>query len=293
MQRVINLRMEMVHFIPPSQRRLAMLAAQADTAPVIIHGGDGTGKSGIARWIHMSGPRSTKPFMVSKREKSLSSQIMEAQGGTFVVHEIGEWPLGEQKALLKFLNTKTVTGPNDVPMLLNVRIMVTTSQALEGRAQGGLFNAELLKKLNVFRIEMPALAKRTEEFEDIVMGIVGEITRELHKEHLRSLSEEAWERLKEYEWPGNLRELRNVLRVAVMSAAGDRVEETDLPEFGHDRIDFRATREEFEKIYLMEVLRTCNWEIDRTAEMTRTDTQTLLSKIQKYGIHQGETSSIP
>jgi DNA-binding NtrC family response regulator len=278
--------MEMVHFIPPSQRRLAMLAAQADTAPALIFGGSGTGKGAICKWIHANSPRATRPLIHADPKLPLIRQLPQAQGGTFVIDEIGGWPLGEQKALLTFLKTKSVPHPDnaDMPMLLNVRIMVTTSQALEGRAQGGLFNTELLEKLNVFRIEMPSLSKRGEEFDDIVQGIIGEITRELHKEHLRGLTEETWERLRGYEWPGNLRELRNVLRLAVVAAKGDQIELLDLPDFGHDRIDFRATREQFEKVYILELLKTFDWQIDKTCRMTRMDKGTLLTKMSQYGI---------
>ena len=278
--------MEMVHFIPPSQRRLAMLAAQADTAPALIFGASGTGKGAICRWIHANGPRATRPLVHANPKLPLVRQIPQAQGGTFVIDEIGEWPLGEQRALLGFLKTKSVPHPDSdgMPMLLNVRVMATTSQALEGRAQGGLFNEELLAKLNVFRIEMPALSRRGEEFDDIVLGIIGEITRELHKEHLRGLTTRAWSALKEYDWPGNLRELRNVLRLAVIAAKGDQVEAYDLPEFGHDRIDFRATREQFEKIYILELLKTFDWQIDKTCRITRMDKATLLTKMSQYGI---------
>jgi DNA-binding NtrC family response regulator len=277
--------MEMVHFIPPTQRRLAMLAAQADTAPALIWGASGTGKGAIARWIHANGPRAARPFVHSDRNSPIANQLGSAQGGTFVIDEIGELPLGEQRVLLSFLKSKSVTpADTGMPTLLNVRVIVTTSQALEGRAQGGLFNEELLEKLNVFRIEMPPLAKRTEEFDDIVMGIVGEITRELHKEHLRGIEENAWERLRGYEWPGNLRELRNVLRLAVVAAKGDRIALDDLPGFGHDRIDFRATREQFEKIYILELLKTFDWQIDETCRMTRMDKGTLLTKMSQYGI---------
>jgi DNA-binding NtrC family response regulator len=164
---------------------------------------------------------------------------------------------------------------------------------LEGRAQGGLFNPELLARLNVFRIEMPPLVRRMEEFEDITLGILGEITRELHKAYLRTISPAAWEALRAYEWPGNLRELRNVLRMAVVSARGDQIETHDLPAFGSDRIDFRATREQFEKIYLLELLRTFDWEVDRTCQMARMDRTTLLAKMQQYGIDPSQESAIP
>lgn len=278
--------MEMVHFIPPGQRRLAMLAAQGDTAPVLISGAEGTGKSAIARWIHRNGPRSARPLVTADKSRSLASQIPKAQGGTLVIPDIGERTLKEQKILEDYLASKSVPHPENpsMRMLANVRVIATTSQALEGRAQSGMFNADLLKKLNVFRIEMPPLAKRDEEFEDIVLGIMREITRELHREHLRELTAEAWDRLRSYDWPGNLRELRNVLRVAVISAGGDRVEAADLPEFGHDRVDFRATREEFEKTYIEELLKAFDWQIDRTCQVSRIDKGTLMAKIEKYGI---------
>ncbi|MCM2278825.1 MAG: sigma 54-interacting transcriptional regulator [Oligoflexia bacterium] len=278
--------MEMVHFIPASQRRLAMMAAQADSAPVLIHGASGTGKGAIARWIHANGPRAAKPFLNATQSLTLATQISKAQGGTLVVPEIGTWNLSEQRVLLNYLKTKTIPHPDGeaMRMLLNVRIIATTDQNLEGRAHGGLFNGELLEKLNVFRIEMPPLSRREEEFEDIALGIVTEITRELHKEHLRALSPEALQILKEYEWPGNLRELRNVLRLAVVAAKGDRIESVNLPEFGADRVDFRATREQFEKVYILELLKTYDWQIEKTCRITRMDRPTLLDKMKQYGI---------
>lgn len=276
----------MVHFIPPCQRRLAMLAAQADSDPILISGASGTGKSAIARWIHANSPRAAKPFVIAQLEKPFSSQIVYAQGGSFLIPEISEWPLGEQKTILKFLKTKSVphTDNNQTQLLLNVRVITTTDHSLEKRAQGGLFNSELLEKLNTFRIEMPPLSKRSEEFEDIVLGIVGEITRELHKEHIKSVSEEALAALRSYEWPGNLRELRNVLRLAVVTAKRNPIELIDFPEFRQDRINFRATREQFEKIYILELLKTYDWQIEKICRMIQLDESTLIAKIKKYGI---------
>ena len=164
--------------------------------------------------------------------------------------------------LLQFLKSKTLRQ-NGVPMLTNIRVIATSSPNIDARAQGGLFNSELLEALNVFRIEMPSLSDRIDEFEDIVLSIMNEITSDVHKEHLRSMNREAWSVLRTYDWPGNIRELRNVLKIAVLAAKGDEIEASDLPDFGHDRIDFRATREQFEKIYLMELLKTFDWQIDR------------------------------
>lgn len=273
----------MVHFIPTCQRKLVFLAAQADSAPALICGATGSGKSAVARWIHRNGSRALQVFQVARHDRPLADQILESRTGTLLVPEIGEWNLSDQMLLLHFLKTKSIQT-QDLTTLCNTRIIVTTSQSLEGRAQGGLFNAELLEKLNVFRIEMPSLAKRKEDFEEIVSGILREITREIHKEHLTELTPEAWTRLKQYEWPGNLRELRNVLRMAVLSSKKDKIDVADLPNFGYTKVDFHATREQFEKIYILELLKTFDWEIEKTCKMTKMDRSILLSKIKHYGI---------
>lgn len=278
--------MEMVHFIPPEQRRLAMQASQADTAPVLISGASGTGKGAIARWIHINGPRSARPCVAAKADKSLNEQIAQAQGGTLVISEIGKWPRTEQKNLLNFLLTKAIPHPKDsnLKMIANARIIATTSQNIEGRVQGGLFDNDLLLKLNVFRIEMPDLCNRTEDFEDISLGILNEITGELHREYIRGFSTEAWNDLKMYQWPGNIRELRNVLRVSVIKCKGDFIDKGDLPELGSSAIDFQATREEFEKIYIIELLKTFHWQIDKTCRISRINKAALMAKIKHYGI---------
>jgi DNA-binding NtrC family response regulator len=280
----------MVHFIPPSQRRLVILATQADTAPVLICGGPGTGKGAIARWIHQNGPRASFSYVIADHESSLALQIPKSQGGTLFIPELAEWPLSEQKVLLQFLRTKTVPREGGLPLLTNIRVIATSGQGIDGRALGGLFNSELLEALNVFRIEMPSLAERIEEFDDIVQGVLNEITRELNKQHLRLLDEEVWTQLRSYDWPGNIRELRNVLRIAIVAATGDQIEIKHLPNFGHDHVDFRATREQFEKIYLLELLKTFNFEIDRTCQMAGLEKEALLAKISKYGISSESVS---
>lgn len=284
----------MVHFIPSGQRRLAILAAQADTAPVLILGAEGTGKGAIARWIHNNSPRSTRSFLIATQDQSLASQILNAKNGSLVIPEISECSRSEQLLLLNYLKTKSIPHPQDenLQMLVNTRIMVTSSHALEGRSQAGLFNSELLQKLNVFRIEMPNLKERTEEFDDIVNGILGEITRELHKEHIKTLSPSVWNVFRLHEWAGNIRELRNVLRVAVIQTQNDFIDLEDIPNFSDEKIDFRATREEFEKTYIIELLKTFDWQIDKTCQMSRIDKDALLNKIKKYGIDVSQEASI-
>lgn len=277
----------MVHFIPQKSRKLVLLASQADEAPVLIYGASGTGKEAICKWIHNHSARSSQPFVTSIRNKPLSVQLPQAQGGTLLISDLGERGLAEQRILLEYLSTKAIPNPANpgLKMIANVRIMACTSQALEGRAQAGMFNAQLLERLNVFRLEMPPLIKRMDEFEDIAIGLMIETARELKKDHVRAIQNETFDQLKSYDWPGNLRELRNVLRIAVVNCQTDTLTPQDLPDFGHDQVDFRTTREQFEKIYLSELLKTYEYNLDRTCLMTRIDRTALEDKIKKYGLN--------
>lgn len=280
-----TLPLPMIHFIPPSQRRIAMLAAQSDSAPVLVGGASGSGKGAICRWLHANSSRVTKPYLESTRNTSLAQQLPLAQGGTFVVHEIGEWPRAEQMVLLKYFKNRSVQDPlTRTHQILNVRVIATTSQVLDGRAQGGLFNTELLEILSAYRIEMPPLEERKEEFEDIVLEILSEMAREAHREYIQGLSQDAWEKLRNHDWPGNLRELRNVLKAAVLNAKGDDIRGADLPDLDHDKINFKATREQFEKIYIVELLKKHQWDVALTCEQTKMDRETILQKMQRYGI---------
>ena len=279
--------MSMVYFIPSSQRKIALTAAQADAEPVLVIGGTGTGKGALAKWIHQNSPRSALPFALSTREKSLAEQIHDANGGTLIIDDITNFPISEQLVLLNFIKSKAVPHPHKsgtVPMIVNVRIIATSGPQIDTRARAGMFNDELLLRLSKNRIEMPALAEREDEFEDIAMGILQEITRELHKEYIKGFSENGWRKLRDYDWPGNLRELRNVLQMAAVSCESERIEVKHLPDFGHDKINFQATRSEFEKIYLTELLKSFNHDLDKVARAGRMERIVLMEKLKRLGL---------
>jgi DNA-binding NtrC family response regulator len=278
--------MEMVHFIPPIERRMAMQAALSDQLPALILGSSGTGKGAIAKWIHRNSPRALKPFVTARLETPLYEQLPLAREGTLLVPEITEFPLGEQLRLLEFLKNKTIPHPHSssLRMLVPCRVIATSSHGIEKRAEAGLFNAELLAELSAFRIEMPDLALRSEEFEDIALGIFSEITHELGKDYLRTISAETLVQLLDYHWPGNLRELRNVLRIAVLTATGERIEARDLPDFKRERVDFRASRDQFERVYFTELMRNAGGDLKRAAESTRMEPETLRARLQALQI---------
>lgn len=282
----------MVYFIPSSQRKIALAAAQADQEPVLVIGGAGTGKGALAKWIHQNSPRAAQSCTVTTRERPLAEQIRDANGGTLIIDDITGYPVSEQLVVLNFLKTKSVSfagkekgsEKNPIPMIVNVRIIATAVPQIDSRARAGMFNDELLLRLSKNRIEMPGLADREDEFEDIAMGILQEITQELHKEYIRGFHEAVWRKLREYDWPGNLRELRNVLRMAAVSCEQDRIELRDLPDFGHDKIDFQATRSEFEKIYLSELLKSFQHDLDKVARASRMERVILLEKLKRLGL---------
>ena len=282
--------MSMVYFIPTSQRKIAMAAAQADNEPVLVIGGAGTGKGALAKWIHQNSPRASQPCVMATRELTIAEQLRDCKGGTLIVDDITNYPVSEQMVILNFLKTKAVAQPQKdksamiVPMIVNVRIIATAVPQIDSRARAGMFNDELLLRLSKNRIEMPNLAEREEEFEDIALGILQEITQELHKEYIKGFTETAWRKLREYDWPGNLRELRNVLRMAAVSCDNERVDMRNLPDFGHDKINFQATRSEFEKIYLSELLRSFNHDLDKTARAARMERVTLMEKLKLLGL---------
>ena len=280
--------MSMVYFIPSSQRKIALAAAQAEDEPVLVIGGTGTGKGALAKWIHQNSPRAAQACVMATRDRTVAEQIRDCKGGTLILDDITNYPISEQMVILNFLKTKAVPSPQkggpSVPMIVNVRLIATAVPQIDSRARAGMFNDELLLRLSKNRIEMPNLAEREDEFEDIAMGILQEITQELHKEYIKGFSEHVWRKLREYDWPGNLRELRNVLRMSVVHCETERVEMQDVPDFGHDKINFQATRSEFEKIYLSELLKSFQHDLDKTARAARMERITLMEKLKLHGL---------
>jgi hypothetical protein len=147
------------------------------------------------------------------------------------------------------LGATTVAGTMIAAAAANVRIFATTSRPLETRAEAGFFNLDLLDRLKRSRIEMPSLRDRRDEFEDIALTLLQELTHTLKKDYVRSFEPKAFAALKEHTWPGNLRELRNVLHAAIESTEGDRVQLKDLPNFAEERAEFLSTRAEFQKLF--------------------------------------------
>lgn len=279
--------MKWVTFIPPKTRRAVLRAAQADQTPVLISGQTGSGKSGIARWIHANSPRSVHPFIALVAGQDWTQPILSSGSGTLLFPELEVMSDSEKTLLLTLLKTRTlrrVSESGHLRQIVQARVIVPSHEPL---TEFSPFEEFFLD----FKIHLPPLCQRSEEFEDIATSMMNEISHELRKDHLKGFDRMAWARLKSHSWPGNLRELRNVLRVAILQAQGDRIEATDLPKLGDGRIDFMASREQFEKATIRELLKTFHGKLEETSRILHIDIRALKSKMKTYGIDPEEFTS--
>lgn len=211
------------YLIPSSQRRLALLAVRSPFKAVVIHGPGGTGKQVMGHWIHNNSTRTKHDIGLASLDRPLNIQLAENQGGTLLIPNLSRWSKSEQQIVLRCINTKTIPlpGSNEIPLIVHLRIIITTKHPLE---------EWLIKKENFFQIEMQPLSERSSEFEDIVHGIFLEIVRSVDRPQLRTISRSVLDQLRSHDWPGNLKELYEVLEAAVSQTKLDENELSQLPD---------------------------------------------------------------
>jgi DNA-binding NtrC family response regulator len=235
-----------------------------------------------------------------------------AQGGTVFLDEVGELPLRLQARLLEFLQSRTISpvGSNR-EVRLNVRIIVATHRDLKVSVSRGEFREDLFHRLRVIAFQMKALRERAEDFDLLVHQAIREFCQQSGKTILR-LSEGAAEVLEKYSWPGNIRELRNVLEYAVMASETQEIGLSDLPGWMMQSdslieetpeaidgrafpvlgtaqvtltLDYRGTFQRFEKEYLQRALSRNGGRINRTAREIGLNKTTLLRRARAYRLY--------
>jgi two-component system response regulator AtoC len=220
-------------------------------ATVLITGESGTGKEVVARRIHSRSMLSDGPFVPINiggvPEQLLESELFGyekgaftgaasrkigmfelASSGTLFLDEIGEMPPALQVKLLRVLQERKITrlgGTQPIP--INARIIAATNKVLEFQVREGLFREDLFYRLNVVRIEIPPLRDRREDIVVLAARILRRLNRQMGLS-VQGLSEQALDTLKEYSFPGNVRELENVLERAVIFAEGSELRAEDL-----------------------------------------------------------------
>jgi two-component system response regulator PilR (NtrC family) len=219
---------------------------------VLITGESGTGKELVARALHTEGNRASKPFVAVNcgaiPEELMESELFghkrgaftgaiadkaglfaQADGGTLFLDEIGELSLNLQVKLLRVLQERTYKAVGDtVEHEVDVRVVAATNRELEAEVTRGGFRSDLYYRLNVIEVRLPPLRQRREDIPMLLEHFVKRFAGEQHK-RLLGFVPEAQALLQGYDFPGNVRELENVVEHAVTLAAGARIEASELP----------------------------------------------------------------
>lgn len=288
---------ELIHKIAPT------------TSSVLITGESGTGKDVIAKRIHALSPRAKQPFVAINiggvPESLLESELFGhekgaftgatsrkigmfelASSGTLFLDEIGDMPLQLQVKLLRVLQERKIQRLGSTQTLpIDVRILSATNRNLEERLQSGLFREDLYYRLKVFHIELPPLRERREDIA-IFTGHFIKKYAALTGKTLHSIEPDALHTLQNYHFPGNIRELENIIERAVILAHGKSItrKELDVAPLASKAFVRPGTLDDLQKYAIREAL--LRWEGNRTkaAQELGISRQTLLNKIKEYGI---------
>lgn len=302
-----------------------MVESIADTkATVLVTGESGTGKSMIARAIHRHSSRAGKPFVEvacgALPENLLESELfghvagaftgattdktgkfMQANGGTIFLDEIGTASPSLQVKLLRVLQElefEQVGG--DKTFKVDVRVILATNEELAEAVQAGRFRQDLYYRINVINIGLPALRQRRSDIALLAQTFLAELREDTNRT-VTGFSEDALAALENYPWPGNIRELQNVVERAVLLGKSELITAGDLPRDitggGNVTVSrignmtLKEALEEPERQIILDVLEANNWNRNATADSLGVNRTTLYKKMKKLGLEDGKYAS--
>lgn len=289
-------------------------------ASVLIQGATGTGKELVAQSIHQNSPRKSKPF-VALNCAALSENILEselfghvkgaftdasadrvgkfeyAHGGTMFLDEVGDMPMATQIKLLRVIENGEITrvGSN-APIKVNVRILSATNRNLEEAIEQGTFRSDLYHRLKVVTIRLPTLRERSQDIPILIDYFIKQFTA-AHGKQVKGMSAAARKKLLAFDWPGNVRQLRNVVESMVVVDYDGLLDVDDLPEELSDGVAAAPEAsptslaalvgrplEELEKVFIAETLRFTAGNREEAAHLLGIGERTLYRKIKEYGM---------
>jgi two-component system, NtrC family, nitrogen regulation response regulator NtrX len=287
---------------------------------VLISGPPGVGKEIAARMIHQWSPRARAPFIVLSAAMMSPERVEEelfgseadgvvrpgllehAHGGTLFLDEIADMPQTTQAKILRVLTDQSyhrVGGQR--PVKVDVRVLSATSRNLQDEIAGGRFREDLFYRLNVVPVKLPHLRERREDIPELVSHFLARFATE-RRIAAPSISEDAMAALQAHDWPGNVRQLRNVIERTLILAPGDRVSCIEVDLLPPEIIDnqnalggattamaimgspLREARESFEREYLKIQIRRFSGNISRTASFIGMERSALHRKLKALGI---------
>src|ERR1700678_2592582 len=313
---------EMVGSSPKMREVFSLIQQVAPSrAAVLITGESGTGKELAARAIHALSPRRHGPFVALNcaampdtlmeselfgHEKGAFTGAVErragcfelAQNGTVLLDEIGDMPIALQAKLLRVLEDSRVRrlgGKNEIQ--LDVPILAATNSPLDAAIREGKFREDLFYRLNVFPIPLPPLRDRKEDLPVLVSALLEDLNRK-HGTKVTDIAPDVQDRLRVYNWPGNVREVRNVLERAVILAGEGTLQTSHLPpgfggapvpptsltsDSGELRVPVGYTIEQAERALIELTLEHTRHNKTRAAEILGISQKTLFNKLKEYG----------
>jgi NtrC-family two-component system response regulator AlgB len=284
--------------------------AAASAATILLLGESGTGKSILARALHRNSPFRDNAF-VTVACPSLSKELLEselfghvrgaftgavgetwgkvkaAEGGTLFLDEIGELPVEIQPKLLRLLQEREYERVGDPkPRKANVRVIAATNRRLEDLVKEGKFREDLYYRLNVITIEMPPLRQRPLDLDSLARQHLKLFARQSVKP-IKDFTSAALAAMQRYPWPGNLRELRNVIERAVILTKQDKIDVNDFPDSlrgaqpAGAMIGNRVSLDELEREHIMRIVEIAG-SMDEAAQILGIDPATLYRKRKRY-----------
>jgi len=301
-------------------REMLVRLGEAPFSALVLEGETGTGKGLAARILHASGPRRSGP-MVEADCGALPSTLLEselfgyeavaftgakarhrgffeqAHGGTLFLDEIGEMDLALQAKLLTAIENRRIRRlGSEREIEVDVRLAVASHRDLARMQREGTFRQDLYHRLSVFRLALPPLREHKEDIYDVVPQFVAHFNRKAAKS-VRIVPEEVWQRLLAHDWPGNFRELRNVVERSVLLAVDDtlplhwlRLEASPAPpvkgsgEHLSLPLDGTMSLDDMDRFIIEEALKRSGWNVSAAARSLGTTRETLRYRIQKYGL---------
>jgi DNA-binding NtrC family response regulator len=280
---------------------------------ILLTGESGTGKGLVAEIVHSNSQRKDKPF-ISINCSAIPENLLEselfgyrkgaftgaasdkkgliamADEGTLFLDEIGDMPLGLQAKVLKVLETGDVLPLGETKSKhVDIRLIAATNKNIEEQVRKGLFREDLYYRLNVIEVKIPSLRERKEDISVLTQHFIEKYGRENNKK-VTGMTDEAMEVLMQYPWPGNIRELRNVIERAVVLSGTEKIGLTELPakitsqDGAKSAVTLKDRLEQYEGRIIRETLEYSAWNKEKTARELDVDLATLYRKIKKLGI---------